>query len=249
MVGKMKLKILGCGTIIQTDSSHNCSGYLIDGIMLFDCGPGIWRALHKFQQPPSLVDHIFLSHFHTDHCNDLIPILQERYLSNRQERDYLHIYGPQGLREWYKKLISFSGDWAARIPVTLTECGIDSFRVGRYEVSALPTGHTENSLCYRLGKKDKYFFYSGDTGENENVVSLAEDCHLALLEASYPQEDRQPGHLTPSLAARIASRAGVKKLCLTHMYPPVRSAQPEKEASRFFDGEIYLAEDGLQIDF
>ena len=245
----MQLKILGCGTIIQTDSNYNCSGYLIDGALLFDCGPGIWRALHKFKQAPAHIDHIFLSHFHVDHCSDLAPILQERSLDAGQALKEMWIYGPRGLKEWYERFTSFLGKWAVQMPVRLSECGIGNFQAGSYRVSALPTGHTENSLCYRLEKEDTHFFYSGDTDENENVVSMAKGCHLALMEASCPEKDRQPGHLTPSLAAKIASRAGVKNLCLTHMYPPVRSGHPEKQASRHFNGKIYLAEDGLQIVF
>ena len=248
METKMQLRILGCGTIIQTESYYSCSGYLIDDALLFDCGPGIWRTLHKNRQLPLKISHIFLSHFHVDHCSDLAPILQERYLNDPHGEQTLKIAGPAGLKKWYHNLTSFLGEWAAGIPVILFEMGIKPVRLGAYRLSALPTGHTQNSLCYRLEKNSTCFFYSGDTDENENVISLANGCDLALLEASYPEEERQPGHLTPASAARIARRAGAGKLCLTHMYPQVRSAHPETEASRIFPGEVFLAADGLQID-
>ena len=245
----MLLQILGCGTIIQTNTAFNCSGYLIDGDLLFDCGPGVWRALHAHRRKPLQIGHIFLTHFHVDHCADLAPVLQERYINDPKGEKSLRLYGPQGLRDWFGKLTDFLGKWAAEMPVSTIEFYGDSLQAGSYTISSLPTVHTQNSICYRLEKDNVCFFYSGDTDENENVHSLADGCQLLLLEASHTRETQQPGHLTPQLAARIAERAGAQKLCLTHMYPEVRSANPTAEAARYFDGEIYLAEDGLQLIF
>jgi ribonuclease BN (tRNA processing enzyme) len=245
----MRLQILGCGTIIQQDSAYNCSGYLVDQSLLFDCGPGIWRALHQQRVPLLQIEHIFLSHFHLDHCADLAPILQENYLTDPEGERCFNLYGPKGLHDWFDRFTAFLGKWAGDIPVYLHECDRQVISLAGYHITSGTTGHTENSLCYRLEKGSKYFFYSGDTGYHENVVSQAADCHLAVIEASHSVDTKMEGHLTPELAATIAARASVKKLCLTHMYPEVRKGNPQRLAARCFNGEIYLAEDGLQIEF
>ncbi len=40
-----------------------------------------------------------------------------------------------------------------------------------------------------------------------------------LLECSCPEGHKVAGHLTPSLAGRIARESGCKSLVLTHIYP------------------------------
>jgi ribonuclease BN (tRNA processing enzyme) len=56
------------------------------------------------------------------------------------------------------------------------------------------------------------------------------------------------GHLTPSLAGDIATRAGVKKLVLTHFYPECDQANIEQECRKTYDGPLVLAEDLMRIE-
>jgi ribonuclease BN (tRNA processing enzyme) len=56
------------------------------------------------------------------------------------------------------------------------------------------------------------------------------------------------GHLTPSEAGKIAAAAGVKKLVLTHFYPPCDEEDMISPCRKFFDGEIVLAEDLMRVE-
>jgi len=245
----MNLKILGCGTIIQQDTSQNCSGYLLDHNTLIDCGPGIWKALHQHKISQHDLTHIFLSHFHVDHTADLGPILLNRLLLSNLKNIPLNILGPRGLKAWFSDLKILLGRWVDDLNINILELSDHPHQIGDLTIKTRKTDHTDNSICYRIEKNNKAFFYSGDTGYNDNIISLATDCQLAVIEASNNEEAHIEDHLTPQLAGKIASRAGVKKLVLTHMYPEVGREDALRDVSRVYTGEIIIAQDGMLIDF
>ena len=91
------------------------------------------------------------------------------------------------------------------------------------------------ALAYRFDTPDGSVVFSGDTGPCDNLVRLAEDADFLVHEvidvgliadrvAKLPNRDTILNHLTeshtsPEDAGRIASRAGVKTLVLTHLVP------------------------------
>jgi len=245
----MHLMILGCGTIVQRDSSVNCSGYLLNHSLLFDCGPGIWKALNEYKVSPDQINNIFLTHFHVDHTSDLGPLLLNRLLIPDLKDIPLNIIGPIGLHEWFSNLKKLLGQWADDLSVILSEIKDEPYQTDAHTITAKNTEHTENSICYRVEKKGESFFYSGDTGFNDDVIALAADCQLAVIEASNTRETQLKEHLTPHLAGKIASLSNIKKLVLTHMYPEVLEEDPLREASSEFSGEIILAREGMIIEF
>jgi ribonuclease BN (tRNA processing enzyme) len=108
--------------------------------------------------------------------------------------------------------------------------------------------HTDSSLGYRLETQEgKSLVYSGDTDYCENIVSLAKGAHVLILECSFPNEMKVDGHLTPSLAGRIAREAGCRKLVLTHLYPPCNGKPVIEQARREFSGHVVVAEDLMEL--
>jgi ribonuclease BN (tRNA processing enzyme) len=245
----MHLKILGCGTILQSGKISNCSGYLIDNHFLFDCGPGIWKALNKNDIPLAQITHIFFTHFHVDHTSDIGPLLLNRLLISDLKEVPLNILGAPGLPEWYDNLKKLLGHWSEDVNVILTEIDDQPYQTDSYSIIARPTDHTENSVCYRVEKAGTSLFYSGDTGYNNNVIALADRCHLAVIEASNSNETHIEEHLTPALAGKIAAKANVQKLVLTHLYPEARAEDPIGKASSEFSGKIIIAEDDMLLAF
>jgi len=245
----MQLNILGSGTTAG-ETGRNCSGYLIDGRFLFDCGPGIWSALFSKSKPAIPINHIFLSHFHVDHFADLIPLLWTRWLfALKSPQPLMNVYGPAGLRDWFKELTNLHQEWVKDLDISLHELKQGKKEVDNYLVETLPTIHIGNSICYRLtDQRGKSLFYSGDTSWNDNLAILAHSCDLAIIEASVLPEDQTEVHLTPQQAAQVAARAQAKTLVLTHLYPQVWPAGPSKIAAAFFHGEIIEAEDNMVIN-
>ena len=113
-------------------------------------------------------------------------------------------------------------------------------------VKSAPTNHIDGSLAFRLEAGSRSLVYSGDTDESDSLVALAQGADLLVLEAANPI--KIPGHLTPTEAGRLAARAGVRRLLLTHFYPPCDEVDVVALAAREFSGEILRAEDGLRVD-
>lgn len=83
--------------------------------------------------------------------------------------------------------------------------------------------------------------YSGDTRPSEGIIRLAEGADLLIHESTFSEELRErawaEGHSTARGAAEVATRAGVKRLILTHFsarYPD--AALLETEARAVFAG-------------
>lgn len=243
----MVLKILGSGTI-KTASKRNCSGYLIDNKIIMDCGPGVWRSLAKNKIAVDNIGLILITHFHIDHVGDLPAFFMEKYLSDSAKTRPVKLAGPHGINNWFETLSAFSGNWIKTLPVELTEFSINKLRLENYVIQAEKTGHTENSLCYKItDNSGKSIFYSGDTGYNPDLIRIAANCHLGILEVSNTEETKISGHLTPSLAGQIAGQAEIHKMVATHLYPEVWGTNFLEQIKQNYNGEIVVAEDNLEL--
>ncbi|NLB89938.1 MAG: MBL fold metallo-hydrolase, partial [Clostridiales bacterium] len=74
-----------------------CSGYLIrkeDSYFLFDMGAGAFGRLME-NIDPSHLEAVFISHWHSDHCSDLL--IFDYYLRSLQQegRKPITLYGPR----------------------------------------------------------------------------------------------------------------------------------------------------------
>ena len=90
--------------------------------------------------------------------------------------------------------------------------------------------------------------YSGDTDVCESLVSIARNADLFICESAVPDDQKVDGHLTPSLAGDIASRAGVGQLVLTHFYPECEKADIIQECRKTFSGPLLLAHDLMKLE-
>jgi len=140
--------------------------------------------------------------------------------------------------------------WFADYRFSVREGAGDFTLSAGLEARAGRTGHTDESLCFRLvDEAGRVFFYSGDTDYNEALVPFAEGADIAVIECSMPDDAKRDGHLTPALAARIGRLAGVRKLVLTHFYREVTAVDILSRARDVFPGPVLLAEDGMRIAF
>jgi ribonuclease BN (tRNA processing enzyme) len=74
------------------------------------------------------------------------------------------------------------------------------------------------------------------------------DADLLICESALPDAMRVEGHLTPSLAGRIATEARVKRLLLTHFYPECDTIDVEAECRKTYNGPLLLASDLMIVD-
>ena len=112
-------------------------------------------------------------------------------------------------------------------------------------VKSIKSRHTKNSVSYRIEHNNKSIIYSGDTDYSNEIIKISKNADLLILECSFPY--KAEGHLTPSLCGKIAAKANVKKLVLTHFYPECDKVDIKKQCGKEFNGKIVLAKDFMGI--
>ncbi|HUX21921.1 MAG TPA: MBL fold metallo-hydrolase [Spirochaetia bacterium] len=241
-----RLRVLGSGTIIPS-KGHGCAGYLLEGSdapLLIDCGPGTLCRLTEAGVMPDSIGLIIISHFHLDHISDLPAILNARSILCGGKRKWIKIVGPSGLKRYMSWLGEWMDPWFADYQLDLVEIGNSDHETDGLRLQSHLTGHTENSVCFRISQGGEVsFFYSGDTDYNEQLVPLARHSDLALFECSMPEDRKLHGHLTPRLAAILANMAEVQQLVLTHFYQENLATDIAAEASKCYGGPVFLASD------
>lgn len=253
---ELSVTILGSGTCVPSLRRSACSVLIETGgkKLLFDSGPGTMRRLLEIGTSIFDVSHIFYSHFHPDHTGELVPFLfATKYPDATQRKKPLTIVAGKGFIEFFQGLQNVYGTWIELAPGLLRLVEMDNTGRGNrsfdsFQLSTMPVAHRTESIAFRITSPGGFsVVYSGDTDVSENLVALAEKADLFICESAHPDAHKAPGHLTPSLAGDMASRARVRKLVLTHFYPECDRVDIERECRKSYDGPLILAEDLLKI--
>ena len=163
------------------------------------------------------IEHIFLTHSHMDHIQDIPFILDLLY--ERQEKT-LNVYGLPETIESVEKMIfndkifpDFSQIKLLRSnhnALTFHRIDMD-FRctIDNVEIRPFPTSHTVPSCGYIIKKGEYSIMFTSDTGPNREMWEiLNSDCTITALitEVSFPNECEKLAmtskHYTPSMLAR-----------------------------------------------
>jgi len=253
----VKVTILGSGTCVPSlkRSSPSILVEIEDKKLIFDMGVGTMRRLLEKGVSISEISHIFFSHLHPDHTGEFAPfIFASKYPKNCRRRFPLGIVGASGFGTFYDNLRDVYGDWidlgeGMMDIIELNNSSHDHLSMGFADVYTLPMAHIESSIGYRLETPNGIsVVYTGDTDYCKSVVDLARDADLLICESALPDSMKVEGHLTPSIAGKIASEAKVKHLVLTHFYPECDDFDIEKECRTTYTGPLTLGSDLLEIE-
>ncbi|MDP7243809.1 MAG: MBL fold metallo-hydrolase [Flavobacteriales bacterium] len=248
----MNIVVLGSGTSVPR-LDRNMSGYLLEvgkKNILFDSGPGTIRQLLKLKVNFLDIDDIFYTHLHNDHINDLPAIIWGNNYGTFRKKA-LNLYVPVGFKKYFDILIKkIMKPIKLTYAVKIKEMKNNSIAKlsNNLTVKSIKSKHTENSVSYRIEHNNKSIVYSGDSDYSRNIIKLSKNTDLLILECSFPDNEKVEGHLTSSLCGRIAAKANVKKLVLTHFYPECDKVDIKKQCSKEFDGKIILAKDFMKIN-
>jgi len=218
--------------------------------LLIDSGSGTLGRMLEVGVTYRDPDLLLYTHIHPDHVSDLVPIIfASKYGDQPREKELLCIGGP-GFKSYFKKLKNLYGSWIVpqSYPLTIKEIPRKGLVYRHLKILSKPMAHISESVGYRIEFKDgKSMAISGDTDYCQNIVDLASEVDILVLECSFPDGKKVEGHLTPSLAGRIALESNCKKLLLTHLYPVCDQFDIQKECEQVYKGEIILAEDLLKV--
>jgi ribonuclease BN (tRNA processing enzyme) len=250
----MELIVLGSGTGVPS-LRRGAPAYAVKAagrLIMLDLGSGACRALLNHGLTFSQIDIIALSHLHPDHIGDLVGFLFATHYSLGYTREVpFSLLAARGFKKFHQKLKGPFGHWveAPEGMMNLWELRPDAPDEVIYEgltIRSAPTNHIEGSLAYRLEADGRTLVYSGDTDVSDSLVELAQGADLLILECANPFKIQ--GHLTPAEAGRMAARAEVTRLLLTHFYPPCDEVDVVGLARQEFAGEVIRAEDGLRLE-
>jgi len=241
------LQVLGSGGPIADDGRAS-SGYLlwIDGKSRFlvDAGGGIFLRFGEAGARFEDLDHVAISHFHTDHSTDLVALLKSGYFSNRTRT--LPVSGPAaggaypGAGEYIKRLLDKDDGVYAYLDgyldgsaglVKLEPIEVD-YELGQasrvytdptadIEIFALGVLHGPvPALAYRIRVGQRSIVFSGDhNGSSEAFIDFARGTDVLVMHMPVSENVSGVGrklHAPPSVIGKIAAETGTGKLVLSH---------------------------------
>jgi ribonuclease BN (tRNA processing enzyme) len=232
----VRLTVVGCSPAWPNPGSSH-SGYVVEQRgrrLLVDCGPGVLSRLRAAEGWPQ-VDAIVISHFHLDHCGDLVPWLWGHLMGPVAGTRGPDLWLPPEGRADLEALATrfdeaFSVvEYAEREPFEAAGFTVTPFRVPHYD---------QPTWALRVEGGGRVLAYSADSGPSPALVDVARDADVFLCEATLDGPDREPrGHLCADEAAAAASQANARRLVLVHR--PSELAAPEG---------MELAVDGLELE-
>ncbi len=247
----MEIFFLGTGTAIPV-RMHSPAGLLIivDGQpVLLDIGPGTLSRLELGGVSFDRLDTLLLTHFHPDHTLDLATLLQVfNYAPEAQRQRPFFIAACPGMQDFYHRMLDLFPDLAPLgYELNIKEVFREEFMVGKLSVRCAPTGHTSESIAYRLDDGKHSLVYSGDAAVHGELVNLASGADILICECSFPAGWETDDHLNADMVGVVAHQAGVKSVVLTHTYPPAQAVDLVAQVRKNFNGQIQLAIDGLHL--
>ncbi len=222
----MTWTILGSGTHVAS-SRRGSPGHLLRAgktEILVDCGAGAFHGIARAGSSPSRIAGCLVTHLHPDHVTDLAPLLfRLRNIAKEEEEEKtIYLFGPSGLEVFVNALrllhVPFLDSKYLKVEVAESAEGEISFP--GVEVRSVPVAHGVEALAYSFqGDDGRRVVYSGDTGRSAELIRFARGAELLVIEASFPNGNPRPFHLTPAEAAVIAAEAEVGRVVLVHLNP------------------------------
>jgi ribonuclease BN (tRNA processing enzyme) len=241
----MRVTFLGTGSAMATPGRAQTGLLLADGDrrLLVDCGSGILGNLSEYADYEA-VDALLVTHHHTDHVADLIPLLKARWLAGD---DPLTIAGPPGTRALVEDSLDVHDYLQGRVEYAVTEVGPGTFSLAGFDVAARETRHSMRCFAYRF---DGAFGFSGDTEADPELAAFFEGCRAVAHDCSFPDGVDVSNHPTPSALGDALADYDLGTVYLTHLYPHTEGRHREilDSVERHYDGEVRFARDGLTVD-
>ena len=270
--------MLGTGTPnAEPDRSGPSTAIIVDDTpYVIDCGPGIVRKAQEasvkgFQQlRAENLNHLFLTHLHSDHTVGLPDLILTPWVLGRREK--LKIFGPPGTRKMVKHIHKAweedikvrrdgleSADRTGYRTVVKEVVGGPVYDDNNVVVSSFETMHGswDHSLSYRFEIGGKVVCISGDCSPTERLTDNYRGCDVLIHEvySSKGFKEKPKGwqryhsrsHTSSKELGRMASIVKPKLLILTHQL--MWGSKEEdiiNDIRDRYDGEIAYAGD---LDF
>ncbi|MFX1475539.1 MAG: MBL fold metallo-hydrolase [Promethearchaeota archaeon] len=245
----MEITILGSGASLLSPD-RVLAGLMVEIAgqpLLFDIGAGVLHRLSCSLSDLTLIEHLFITHFHVDHCSDVPALLQSLWLMGYNKT--LNLYGPiHGLDAI--RGIGLTFPYLVEKVLIQPHTIHPDFKTEteHWTVSAFPVEHGDiEAYGYVIEAEEKRVVYSGDTRPCAETIKAAKGADLLIHECSLPDlmKDLAPNHSTPSELGALAAEAEVKTLVITHLYPELLKELGDALSSirKSFSGKVIVPSD------
>jgi ribonuclease Z len=205
---KEHVRVLICGTgspEVSSAKAQACTLVSAGGKMfLFDVGDGAVRSLAHSKIPVNQLERVFITHFHSDHFNDLATLINAGWIWGR--RTPLEVQGPVGIKQvldgFAQAYALDEGYRSANMPhlaknravafgvpleIAFAECQrvVRVYDKDGVTIDATLVAHdpVKPALGYVLKYKGKKIFISGDTEVSPVNMDAMRDANLAIHES------------------------------------------------------------------
>jgi ribonuclease BN (tRNA processing enzyme) len=259
----MRITVLGKSPSWQ-DAGGACSGYLVEDdetTLLLDCGNAVFSKLRLFRDYTE-IDAVLISHLHADHFLDLVPFAYALTYAPRQQPVPVAGYpgtgsparprliAPRGARECFRRVVgAWGNEELIESAFALEEYDADStLEVGtiRARLHEVPHFTTTYAIDFTSANGSGRFTYGADCSPGNELVEIARDTDLLLVEATLPRPERTGirGHMTPAEAGEHARRAGARRVVLTHISDELDPDWARAQGTEAFGSPVEVAREG-----
>ena len=252
----MQLTVIGCASGAPS-ATKSSSSYLLtagNNKYLLDCGDGTAASVVRLNIDPNDIDHIFISHMHSDHCMGLLLLVQMMY--NRKRTKKLTVHLPREAEDGFKRLFYLAYLFPEKFDFELKFSGLDKDFV--FEDENLRMEFFQNSHLY--GNKEyimsrtipnrmqcfsmiadiggRKIVYSADVGAISDLEQIVESADLLISEGM---------HVDLAQLPQLVIETHVKQLMLTHLPDQVDPDTITQEFKKAGFENLIFAKDGLNL--
>lgn len=220
----MEITFLGSGNAFMAE--RECGCILVNDTIMLDAGPGALLSLKRLHKDTAKITHIFLSHFHADHCFGL-PFLLLEWMFIAKTDALLVIVGPAGVEERVHTIMELAFPEIMAMgwprPMIFHEVNPGTVEtVAEVTFTAIQVEHGapyQKCYGYRLQMTEGVLAYSGDTHLCTALQELVTDARALIIEAdSHPTS---PVHIgTTDLRTLLAGVPATTQIFLNHLDTP-----------------------------
>lgn len=249
----LTVHVLGAGNG-RPGPERDTSGLLITAAgryTLVDCPGGVVTKLARLGLAPEAVHRIILTHDHVDHIYGLPHLIHALGIGGSVVT--LPVYAPAGTLATVDAVLRAYGlvgpDYPAVAGHSVADEPLTSVIDEEIQIVASPASHPRPTLALRIEEGQSVLGLSSDGLASVEVERLCAGADVLLHDCGGVDADRESfgaHHPSAAEAADVASRAGVRRLYLTHL-PPLDTALEASmlaAARAGFRGSVALAKDG-----
>ncbi|HEY1111954.1 MAG TPA: MBL fold metallo-hydrolase [Chitinophagaceae bacterium] len=242
----IKVTLLGTGGPVPSIERFGPSTLVEAGgqKFLFDCGRGAGQRLWQLKTRLGAVNHLFLTHLHSDHVVGIPDLWLTGWIPAAYGRraEPLRVWGPSGteammdgLQQAYTWDITTrskemnKSDTGIRVAATNIREGVVYEQSG-VKITAFTVNHAEfidSALGYRVDYAGRSVVLSGDTRYSENLVRYARGADVVIHEVAAASEASMQNsplvnqvlgfHTSPEDAGRVFAQVKPRLAVYSHI--------------------------------